>query len=205
MNMTKMFSWAFLGVVALFFIFFSGIIGLITDWWWFSEVGFTEIFIKSLGTKVILGFTAFLFAAAFLLTNFLVAMRSKIPWMLAIPEALIGQPLSLNDRIVKKLGIGVCLAVSFFIGLIAAASWQDVLKFLSATPFGQTDPLFGRDIGFYVFSMPVYSLGLGLLRTLVLLSLILSGTIYLLRGSLNFSSLLGKFNLNSLSEKLGGP
>ena len=203
--MTKIFSWAFIGIAVAFFIFFSSIVAFITDWWWFSEVGFTEIFIKSLGTKIVLGLTAFLFAAAFLLTNFLVAMRSKIPWMLAIPETLIGRPLSLNDRIVKKLGIGVCLAVSLFIGLIAAAGWQDVLKFLSATPFGQTDPLFGRDIGFYVFSMPVYSLGLGLLRTLVLLSLILSGTIYVLRGSLNLSTVLGKFNLNSLSEKLGGP
>ena len=203
--MTKIFSWAFIGIAVAFFIFFSSIVAFITDWWWFSEVGFTEIFIKSLGTKIVLGLTAFLFAAAFLVTNFLVAMRSKIPWMLAIPETLIGRPLSLNDRIVKKLGIGVCLAVSLFIGLIAAAGWQDVLKFLSATPFGQTDPLFGRDIGFYVFSMPVYSLGLGLLRTLVLLSLILSGTIYVLRGSLNLSTVLGKFNLNSLSEKLGGP
>src|SRR3990170_8319671 len=109
--MTKIFSWAFIGVVASFFIFFSSIVALVTDWWWFSEVGFTEIFIKSLGTKIVLGLTTGLFAAVFLLTNFLVAMRSKIPWMLTIPEALIGQPLSLNDRLVKKLGIVACLIV----------------------------------------------------------------------------------------------
>ena len=202
--MTKIFSWAFIGIVVAFSIFFSSIVVFVTDWWWFSEVGFTEVFIKSLGAKVILGLTAGLFAATFLLTNFLVAVRSKIPWMLAIPEALIGQPLSLNDRMVKKLGIVLCSVVAFFIGLVSAASWQDVLKFLATTPFGQTDPLFGRDIAFYVFSLPVYSLGLGLMRTLILLSLIVSGIIYILRGSLNLSTLLGKFNLNSLSEKLGG-
>jgi len=203
--MTKIFSWTFIAVAAAFFIFFSSIVAFVTDWWWFSEVGFTEIFITSLSTKIVLGLATGLFAASFLLTNFLVAMRSKIPWMLAIPEALIGQPLSLNDRIVKKLGIVMCVAVSFFIGLVAAASWQDVLKFISATPFGQTDPLFGRNIAFYVFSLPVYSLGLGLMRMLILLSLITSGTIYLLRGSLDLSTLLGKFNLSRLSEKLGGP
>jgi len=205
MNITKTFSWAFIGIVVAFFIFFSSIVTFVTDWWWFSEVGFTEIFIKSLGTKVILGLTVGLFAAAFLLTNLLIAVRSKIPWMAAIPEALIGQPLSLNDRLVKKLGIVMCLIVAFFIGLVAAASWQDVLKLLAATPFGQTDPLFGRDIAFYVFSLPVYSLGLGLIRTLIVLSLIVSGTIYILRGSLNLSTHFGKFNLDSLSEKLGGP
>jgi uncharacterized membrane protein (UPF0182 family) len=205
MNMTKIFSWVFIGIVAAFFIFFSSTVALITDWWWFSEVGFTEIFIKSLGAKVILGLAVGLFATAFLLINFLIAVRSKIPWMATIPEALIGQPLSLNDRIVKKLGIVICLVVAFFIGLVAASSWQDVLKFLAAAPFGQTDPLFGRDIAFYVFSLPVYSLALGLIRILVILSLIVSGTIYVLRGSLNLSTLLGKFNLDSLSEKLGGP
>src|SRR3989338_6408589 len=110
MNMTKIFSWAFIGIAVAFSIFFSSIVAFVTDWWWFSEVGFTEIFIKSLGTKIVLGLTAGLFAAAFLLTNFLVAMRSKIPWMLAIPEALIGQALSLNNHIVKKVGIVVCFA-----------------------------------------------------------------------------------------------
>ena len=205
MNITKIFSWVFIGIAIAFFIFFSSIVALVTDWWWFNEVGFTEIFIKSLGTKVILGVTAFLFAAAFLVTNFLVAIRSKIPWMLAIPEALIGQSISLNDRIVKKLGIVICLVVSFFIGLIAAASWQDVLKFFAATPFDQTDPLFGKDIAFYVFSLPIYSLGLGLARILILLSLIGCGVVYILRGSLNLADLLGKFNLASISQKLGGP
>ncbi len=205
MNITKTFLLTFIIIVTAFFIFFSNIVALVTDWWWFSEVGFTEIFIKSLGTKVIVGLTVGLFAAAFLLTNFLVAVRSKIPWVATIPEALIGQPLSLNDRIVKKLGIVVCLIVAFFTGLVAASSWQDVLKFLAATPFGQTDPLFGRDIAFYVFSLPVYSLGLGLIRILIIFSLIVSGAIYALRGSLNLSTLLGKFNLGSLSKKLGGP
>ena len=203
--MTKTFSLTFIGIAAAFFIFFSSIVAFVTDWWWFSEVGFTEVLIKSLGAKVILGLTAGLFAAAFLLTNFLVAMRSKIPWMLAIPEALIGQPLSLNDRLVKKLGIVACLIVAFFIGLVATGSWQDVLKFLATTSFGQTDPLFGHDIAFYVFSLPVYSLALGLIRILIILSLIVSGAIYVLRGSLNLSTLLGKFNIDSLSEKLGGP
>ena len=188
MNITKFFSWTFLSIAVVVLIFFSSIVTLVTDWWWFSEVGFTEIFIKLLGTKVILGLTAGLFAAAFLLTNFLIAVRSKIPWMLAIPEALIGQPLTLNDRLVKRLGIVICFIVAFFTGLVAAVSWQDVLKFLAATPFGQTDPLFGKDIAFYVFSLPVYFLVLGLVKFLIVISLVGCGLIYILRGKLNLKS-----------------
>ena len=204
MNITKFFSLTFLGLAFVAFIFFSGIVSLITDWWWYQEVGFTEIFIKSLSAKIIVGALAGFIAAAFLLTNFLFAIRSKIPWLIAIPEALVGLSISLDDKIVKKLGIVISLAVALFIGLIASSNWQDVLKFLSATPFGQTDPLFGKDISFYVFSLPIYSLGLGLIKMLILLSLIVCGVIYILRGSLNLSDILGKLDLSKLTPIKSG-
>lgn len=205
MNITKFFSLTFLGLAFVAFIFFSGIVSLITDWWWYQEVGFTEIFIKSLSAKIIVGALAGLIAAAFLLTNFLIAIRSKIPWLIAIPEALIGQPISINDRIVRGLGIVISCIIALFIGLIASSSWQDVLKFLSATPFGQTDPLFGKDISFYVFSLPIYSLGLGLIKMLILSSLIVCGAIYILRGSLNLSDILGKLDFSKLTGKPESP
>src|SRR3990167_8084357 len=112
MNITKFFSGAFLGIAVITFIFFSSIVSLVTDWWWFTEVGFNEIYTKSLVAKVSLGLTVGVFAATFLLSNFLIAVHSKIPWMMAVPEALIGQPLVVSDRIVKKLGIVLCFVVA---------------------------------------------------------------------------------------------
>ena len=99
MNTTKFFSWGFLAVAFFIFIFFSKISSLITDWWWFSEVQFTQIFLKSLYAKLIIGFCAGFIAAVFLLGNFLIAVRSKVPWMATIPEALVGKPISLNNRV----------------------------------------------------------------------------------------------------------
>ena len=205
MSATRIFSWVFLAVALFIFFFFTKISSLITDWWWFSEVELTQIFLKSLAAKVAIGLLAGSVAAVFLLGNFLIAVRSKVPWMATIPEALVGQPISLDDRKVKKLGIGISLFASLLVALIAAASWQDVLKFLSAVPFGQTDPLFGRDIAFYVFSLPIYTLGLGLIRILILLSLATCTAVYVLRGSLSISSLFGKFGFDRLIEKLGSP
>ena len=206
MKFTKIFSWAFLGIAVIAFIFFSGIVSLITDWWWYQEVGLTEVFVKSLSTKIIVGAGVGIIAAIFLLTNLFLAVRSKIPWMAAIPGALIGinQPLSLNNRIIGKLGIILSCITALFIGLIASSSWHDVLKFLSSTPFGQKDPIFGMDVSFYVFSLPVFSLGLGLIKTVILISLISCGAVYILRGSLNLSSILGKFDLSKLTGKPEG-
>ena len=205
MSITRIFSWAFLAIALFIFFFFSKMSSLITDWWWFSEVGFTQIFLKSLYAKLIIGFCAGFIAAVFLLGNFLIAVRSKVPWMATIPEALVGKPISLSDRVVRKLGIIISLVVAFLIALIAAASWHDVLKFAAAVPFGFSDPLFGKDVAFYVFSLPVYTLGLGIFRALILLSFITCATVYVLRGSLNLSSLFGKFGFNRLTEKLGSP
>ncbi|OGE19067.1 hypothetical protein A2871_01815, partial [Candidatus Daviesbacteria bacterium RIFCSPHIGHO2_01_FULL_41_23] len=167
------------------------------------EVGFTEIFIKSLSTKIIVGFSTGILAAAFLLTNLSFAIRSKIPWMASIPEALIGtnQPFSLNSRLLGKLGIILSCIIALFIGLIASSSWHDVLKFLSAVPFGQKDPIFAADVSFYVFSLPIYSFGLGLIKTIILISLIGCGAIYILRGSLILSSFFPKIDLSKLTGK----
>jgi len=204
MTIAKFFTWIIIGIVFLCIIFFSSLVSFITDWWWFQEVGYTEIFIKSLGAKVVLGLTVSIIASIFLLINFLVAVSSKIPWLATIPESLVGQPISLDNRVVKKLGIIICLVVSLFFGLIAASSWQDALKFINSSSFGIADPVFGKDISFYIFSLPVFNLGLGLIRTLILLSLIGSGAVYMLRGSLNISGLLGKLGGSGLS-KLGLP
>src|SRR3989338_3854176 len=178
----------FIGIFAVFFLF-SNIVGLVTDWWWFSEVGHTQIFIKSLIAKIALFSSAGIFAAGFLLANFSLAIRSKISWTAILPEALIGQPMNFDSRIVKKLAVVLSVTIAVFLGLVAAANWQEVLKFVSGATFGIADPVFNKDIGFYIFSLPVFQIGLGLIKFLVLLSLAGCAIIYFLRGSLYIASL----------------
>lgn len=185
MNIPKFSSWFFLiaTFVVLFFLF--NIVGLVTDWWWFSELGYSQIFIKSLGAKIGLGLVTTVFAALFLLTNFSLAIRSKIPWLATLPESLIGQPVSLDNRLVRKLAFVLSSVIALFFGLAAAASWQEVLKFLEAVPFGTSDPIFGKEVAFYVFSLPVLKMGLGLVRTLVFFTLAGCVLVYGLRRSFN--------------------
>ncbi|KKS34400.1 MAG: hypothetical protein UU95_C0013G0003 [Parcubacteria group bacterium GW2011_GWC2_42_12] len=177
----------FIGIFAVFFLF-SNIVGLVTDWWWFSEVGHTQIFIKSLIAKIALFSSAGIFAAIFLLANFSLAIRSKISWTAVLPTALIGQPVNVDSRVVKKLAVALSVVIAIFFGLVTAANWQEVLKFISGAPFNIVDPIFGKDIGFYLFTLPVFQTGLGLIKFLVLLSLVGSAIIYFLRGNLHIAS-----------------
>ncbi len=200
----KKFSIWIIGAIAFFaFTIFSTVIAFIADWWWFSEIGHTEIFIKSLGAKTALGLGVATFAFLFLLVNILISTSSKIPWFMVLPESITGRPISLSSHLTRKLGIVISILIAVLLGLIASSGWQDMLKFLESTPFGTVDPIFGKDISFYIFSIPVITLGLGLLKTIILASIALVGVIYVFRGSLNLASLLGKFsalNMRSLGQ-----
>jgi uncharacterized membrane protein (UPF0182 family) len=191
MNTSKFSSWFFLIAIFVVLIFLFNIVDFVTDWWWFSELGYSQIFIKSLGAKIGLGLVATVFAALFLFTNFSLAIRSKIPWLTTLPESLIGQPVNLDNRLVRKLAFAFSFVIALFFGLAAAASWQEVLKFLSATLFGTSDPVFGKEVAFYVFSLPVLKMALGLGRTLVFFTLTGCVLVYVLRRSFNLPDFIG--------------
>src|SRR3990170_4977256 len=114
----------FIGLFVVFFLF-SSIVVFVTDWWWFSEVGHTQIFVTSLVAKIALFSSAGIFAAVFLLANFSVAICSKISWTALLPAALFGRPVSVDSRIVKKIAVAFSLVIALFFGLAAAANWQE--------------------------------------------------------------------------------
>lgn len=157
---------------------------LATDYWWFQSLGFADIFTRSLWTQVILFAVAFSFSSAFLLLNFLVATPTDPSWTVSLSRNYNQTPIVLNGRWLRKIGIFVCLLLGFLFGMGAKNSYLGVLKFLYATPFGQTDPIFGKDISFYIFSLPIYSWGLRIFRNVVVITLILCAAVYLLRGAI---------------------
>jgi hypothetical protein len=55
----------------------------------------------------------------------------------------------------KKIVAGALLIGSMFGYSISNYIWKDVLMFINAEQFGKVDPIFGHDIGFYVFKLPL--------------------------------------------------
>src|SRR2546425_10486714 len=74
------------------------------------------------------------------------------------------------------------LIPAVFFGLAGGDEWDTLLRWLNAVPFGAADPVFGRDIGFYFFTLPVLEFVRGwLLVALVFIALGVV-TLYLTRG-----------------------
>ena len=79
---------------------------------------------------------------------------------------------------------GGALILAALIALGEANNWDVALRFIRQAPFGQSDPLFTMDIGFYLFSLPAYvELKNWMLLTLALSGLV-AGAVYWAHGDL---------------------
>ena len=78
--------------------------------------------------------------------------------------------------------------MGLFIAVGEISNWDMALRFIQQVPFGERDPIFGKDIGFYLFSLPAYiALKNGLLHVLFC-SAAVAGVVYGMRGDIHSSS-----------------
>src|SRR5205807_2577719 len=95
-----------------------------------------------------------------------------------IPVDVLGQ--------VRRLFIPISVVVAFVMAVSASALWMTFLKAMHGVAVGAQDSLFGRDIGFYMFTLPAVSAVLGMLDTLTIFSLLASAVVYWTRGDISF-------------------
>ncbi|MGH7634939.1 MAG: UPF0182 family protein, partial [Gemmatimonadaceae bacterium] len=78
--------------------------------------------------------------------------------------------------------------VAFLVGVYMAANWMTYVQAFHAARVGASDPLFGRDIGFYLFKLPALADALGIAVLVVVLSLGAAGLVYVLRGRIRIGA-----------------
>src|SRR5438045_2268988 len=171
--------WLLVGVSVLFFLI-SPLIQLLAEWPWFSALGYERVFATRLIASLLLGIVAGGAAFAFLYANLRFAQRGIVPNPVVI-QANAQTPAVDVTRLVRRLALPAALAFALFLALAVSTGWMQVLQFLHQTPFGVKDPVFGRDIAYYVFTLPIVTGVLAILTVLVTLSLLACGALYTLR------------------------
>ncbi|HIN11431.1 MAG TPA: UPF0182 family protein [Acidobacteria bacterium] len=174
----------FLLLVLLLFLVVPSAVRLLTEWFWFGEVDYTDIFIQTLTAKAGVGGVVFLVAFLALAFNFRLALRRVTQPYVLFPGGGDIQPIVLNQRQFKLLGTGIAALVALVLGIFASNEWLTWLQYQHQVPFGQTDPLFFRDVSFYVFTLPFLALARNLALAVVVLSLIGSTAAYVVSGTL---------------------
>ncbi|MBA2291174.1 MAG: UPF0182 family protein [Gemmatimonadales bacterium] len=159
--------------------------GLLVDYWWFQDLGFEVLFSRTITTRLLLFVIAAMLTGALVWANLRFAQRGAVADVIRMQvHAASGEQMVDLSRVIGRLTRPVTLALAVMFGLGASALWDVALQASLGTPFGTTDPVFGRDIGFYVFTLPALSALLGILASLAVLLLLLLVVIYYLRGDI---------------------
>jgi uncharacterized membrane protein (UPF0182 family) len=161
---------------------------------WFDSLGFGAVFTTTWLTMLTVFVMATLLSFAILLVNGLIAVRSASTvsregrGFQIVGRNAQGLPqvieLSLDKIPWRPLIAWASLVLGLFIGAAQTANWDTFLKWLYAVPFGKTDPIFGLDLGFYLFSLPVYELLRDWAVFIVFLSAAIAAGVYFTRGDL---------------------
>src|SRR6266446_3703249 len=158
-------------------VFVGPFISFLTDLLWFRSLGLESVYLR----RFTAGFYAFLvFGAVFFvlaLPNLYFALRPQMPRVVVEAERRRRGALSTSLRFMWLL-----LIPAFFFGLAGGDEWDMLLRWVNQVPFGATDPVFGRDIGFYFFTLPVLEFVRGWLLVALIVVAIGVVTLYFTRG-----------------------
>src|SRR2546425_317361 len=158
----------------------SNLVPLVAEWLWFQALGYERVFTTRLVAEALLGLGVGALVFAFLYLNLRIAQRGLVPNPLLVQFGA-GAPAVDVTRLLRRLALPTALGVALLFGLGAADGWLGVLQFLHRTPFGVTDPVFGRDVGYYVFTVPVIAGATGLFTAVTTLTLLATIMLYVLR------------------------
>ncbi|MGE3342066.1 MAG: UPF0182 family protein [Vicinamibacterales bacterium] len=153
-----------------------------TDWLWFTELGYQGVFLKTYKAQGLVFTATFLVAFLFLAFNLQLARRALSRPQFIIGATDDGRPIVVESRTLTNLLMPVALVVALGLGIAGANHWLEWLTALNAVPFGDRDVLFNRDVGFYVFRLPILDLVRQQLLTLTVVAFGASALLYLLSG-----------------------
>ena len=143
-----------IALVAILFVIASFARSIYTDFLWYGELGFRGIYIKVLTTRIALFAVGFIGTAILLAISLLTINRNTSgPGGLPIPEDLA----KIAGRLLTIIAIAATLIIGIVMGSFFASKWELFLRFTNAANFGVTDPLYGKDLSFYIFELPTYS------------------------------------------------
>jgi uncharacterized membrane protein (UPF0182 family) len=191
-----------IGIVVVFLIVLFTGARIWLDALWFDQLSYLSVFATILFSKLGLWFVFFAVFLLFAGLNLALAFRRGDIQRLLIPRAprqQPGMPIELGQsapiEINKKASVWIAAAAVVLLGLImagaASSRWELWQKLLHRSAFGLSDPLFQRDLSFYVFVLPFYSFLQSWSVWAVVLTTVIVAILYLVSG-----------NVRSLNRKL---
>src|SRR5947207_68537 len=185
---------AVVGVVLVLLILADQIVDIWTDWLWYPEAKYTNVFGGLLRTRLWLFALFGLGVGAFVGANLYLAFRLRPLLRANSPEqhALERYRMLFSPRIGLWTSL-VGVVIGLFAGLSGQGHWQQWMLFVNGGNFGIKDPQFGTDVGFYVFKFPFWR---------YLLDVGFTATALAILGALGVHYLFGGVRLQGVGDRM---
>jgi len=181
-------------IIALIALFAGA--NFFTEWAWFNHLGYLKAFLlmffSNFGLRILIGliFAVFVFVNLFFTKKLFIKYFEAESIESENVETLFKEESQgflnwLNKKKLNWIYILISLILGFLFSSVSSELWKIVLKFFNQTPFGNTDPIFGKDISFYVFSLPFYSFIKEMGMVLIVLTIIVVGIIYFIASGIS--------------------
>ena len=161
---------------------------------WFRALGYEDVFWRLRFAEVAMFATAFIPVFVYVLLNLLVLARLADLQSLLRGRGTAGIPQSWPKktrttpnahRLTPLLILGSAATATIF-GFVFSGEWDRFLRLVWAQDFGTSDPIYSRDIGFYLFVLPFLNLVQTSLVLLTLSGTLMLGLAYVRMGDLQF-------------------
>ncbi|MBF6395508.1 UPF0182 family protein [Nocardia cyriacigeorgica] len=159
-----------------------------TNWLWFGEVGFRDVYVTVLWTRIAIFAVVGLLVGLVVWAALMLAYRSRPVF---VPTAGPNDPIArYRTTVMSRLrlfGIGIPVLLGVLSGLVAQSNWVTVQLFLHGGSFGETDPEFNLDVGFYAFDLPFYRMILNWLFVAIVIAFFANLVTHYIFGGLRLS------------------
>ncbi len=161
--------------VLLVLVFGQRVAIFYTDILWYQSIGFARVFWTLLGTQFGLGVGAAVLMTILVAANLLLARRLAPSYRIpTVGEEGIERYRQVIEPYARPLALVAAVFVGVLSGLSIAPQWPRFVLWANAVDFGRVDPQFGRDLGFFVFSLPFLMLVNSWLFTGLVLTILLT-------------------------------
>lgn len=177
-----------IGVIVLLVAIIAPFSKFFTDILWYNHVGYQTVFWTSFWAKILMVviFSAFFFIVLY--GNIFLARKIPPPQEIVTGDSPLDPYIKkISGAWSKLIGIGALIfsIIAAIIGSLTwGAKWEEVLKFLNHSSFGKTDPVFDKDIGFYMFTYPFQRSLADWLIAIIFFTFVIVAVVYLFNGGI---------------------
>ncbi len=169
----------------------AAVAGYYTDYLWFIDLGQRDVFVTTLVSRLATGASFGLVTFLLLFVNMRVARtmapRAVLTSVGDLPPQVSDAIISLRANagpILDKLILWGSIIASVLVGIGMAEYWDVVRLALAGVQFGDTDPQFGMDIGYYVFTLPALRVIADWLPLILVFTAIATALVHVIGGAI---------------------